>query len=445
MEDCLLNECQGCLNLQKSLPVTASPAFEDFFQEEQEMSRKKTLKALLSAAMALSLVSVNAFAASSLTSADHTGVIQPMAGSVIDEDGVVYDSMSGVDVTAGAGWLTMDTVMPKSEIYIKLDDSILTNDRGIVANTADLGDNKLFSFNVDKKTNSKLVNSITLVTEKSINKSGRHDWIKIVLNDATMTTEQKFEGTVTFRARKTSDSGAPDNKFLGEAYSGDTYKLKLNIWINNKKITDGDNPDAGDRVYFEPTDGDTNTIVWGDDLAALTFDAVSDADKFYARLSTKSSSEIYSKYGDPANADLYFFDFVGNPVVSSTSRATLTLGIPWDTSDDYTPDPASVYIYQITSGGKLIDVSNQFTYSEDDQEIEGWSTRTRTLGSYVVSDVELDLDKDETVKDEDSDNDGSSSTDKDVPNTGASELPAVAVALGALTMAAAAVSRKMSK
>lgn len=33
-----------------------------------------------------------------------------------------------------------------------------------------------------------------------------------------------------------------------------------------------------------------------------------------------------------------------------------------------------------------------FTYSEDDREIEGWTTRTRTLGTYIVSDTELDID-----------------------------------------------------
>ncbi|MFR9190497.1 MAG: hypothetical protein ACLVL7_09950 [Anaerotruncus massiliensis (ex Togo et al. 2019)] len=60
-----------------------------------------------------------------------------------------------------------------------------------------------------------------------------------------------------------------------------------------------------------------------------------------------------------------------------------------------------------------------FTYSEDDREIEGWTTRTRTLGTYIVSDTELDID---SYYDDDDDTEvpsiDVSNNQKPVPNTG---------------------------
>lgn len=410
------------------------------------MNFKKALCATLAASMAMSFASIGAMAASVNTSADRTGTITPDASEVVDQDGNAYSAMSGVSVNTGtAGRLSIDTITPNSTIYIRLGgNTVLSNGRGTAANISDLLNDKLFSFSSSKKTNSKLVKSIELVKDKSIGSvSGRNNWVKVVLNDATMTSDQKFEGSVTFKSRKTSDSNAPHNGFTGDnAYIGDTYSLDLTFWINNRKITDGDNPETGDRVYFEPTTNDTNTIVWGDDRAALKFDASSNADKFYARLSTKSIGEIYQTYGDPVNADLYFYDFVGNPSIPATSRATLTLGVPWDEDDAYVPNPANAFIYQMNADGDLIDVTNQFTYSEDEQEISGWSIKTRTLGTYIVSDTELDID----VEDEEEIVDDKKDDDKEIPDTGASDMVNVAMLAGMLSLgAASAIAFKRSK
>ena len=405
------------------------------------MNMKKALSAMLAASMALSFASVGAFAASANTSADKTGTITPDATEVVDGDGNSYNAKSGVTVTPSSGKVVIDTVTPNSTIYIRLDgNTAISNGRLNPATGADLANDKLFSFSSTKKTNSKLVKSIEVVTNKAIGSvSGRNNWLKITLNDGTMTSEQKFEGTVTFKAKKTSDSEGLHNGFSGDvAYLGDTYTLDLSIWVNNSKITDGDNPGTGDRVYFDPTANDTNTLIWGDDRASLKFEAGSNPDKFYARLSTKADMNIYSEYGDPLNADLYFYDFVGNPTVPSTSRAVLTLGVPWDLDAAYVPDPEKCYIYQVING-ELVDVTNQFTYSEDEQEIAGWSIKTRQLGTYIVSDTELDLE----IADEDS---APSDSDKDVPDTGANDMVNVAMLAGMLSLAAAgAVAFKRTK
>ena len=192
---------------------------------------------------------------------------------------------------------------------------------------------------------------------------------------------------------------------------------------------------------MDPDANDTNTLIWGDDRAALKFDADDDASKFYARLSTSNMSDVYAEYGDPVDADLWFYNFVGSPTVPATSKATLTLGIPWDDDDDYTPDPENCYIYTLDSDGYLTDVTASFTYSEDDQEIPGWSIRTRQLGTYIVSDTELDVyasdDGDVEDVEDDATADSTVSDGKDIPNTGSSDMVNVAVLAAVLSLSAA--------
>ena len=167
---------------------------------------------------------------------------------------------------------------------------------------------------------------------------------------------------------------------------------------------------------MDPDANDTNTLIWGDDRAALKFEADDDAKKFYARLSTSNMSDIYAEYGDPVDADLWFYNFVNNPTVPATSKATLTLGIPWDDDDDYTPDPENCFIYELGADGYLTDVTSKFTYSEDDEEIPGWSIRTRQLGTYIVSDTELDVAVDEPETSEPADVETPTNNGKDIPN-----------------------------
>ncbi len=370
---------------------------------------KKILSAMLASTMALSLAAVGVFAAQEHDLAPVTGM------SVVDADGEPY---AAADVTYTAGSLTMENVTPSSTIYIPVYDGSSAYDNVSDYYAKDFRDSKLYSFRVSKEENGSLIDSIEYVSQKNLgNYTGRPDWIKVVLKDSTMTSEEKFEGTVTFKARKSSDPA--ENLYTpANVASGDTVTLDLNLWINNEKVEGSDaSADTGDRFYFEPDKNETNVLIWGDDRAALEFDADDDGATFYARLSVKSDGGIYREYGDPANADLYFYDFVGSPTIPSTARATLTLGVPWE-EDDNAPDPLGCYIYQVDEDGRLTDVTDQFTYSEDEEEIPGWTTRTRTLGSYVLSDVELDVEVAGAEESEPSQED-----DKEIPDTGRGGIP----------------------
>ncbi|MEM1484709.1 LPXTG cell wall anchor domain-containing protein [Oscillospiraceae bacterium PP1C4] len=389
---------------------------------------KKVLSTIMAAALVASM-SVTAFAA---------------AGNAYDSDGKVISGMTVLDTNK----ITGEQVNPDSTIYYSLGESAATDT--IVGAKSGLTKAELkyitnkdyFKFSVDKDENSKMIKSITVVTEKSI-EGNRQDYLKIVLNDSTTTSEMKVSGKVEFKAKAASTSYTGSKAVAAATNVWDanaTLTIPYTLWVNNteKKGSD-ESADTGDRIYFNPADNETNSLVWGDDRAAVKFDANDDASKFYARLSTKSDSEMYAQYGDPQNADLWFYDFVGNPTIPSTSRATLTLGIPWDTDADYVPNVSDVFIYEKDADGVLTDVTSKFTYSEDATDIEGWSIKTRTLGTYIISDTELDLAAAETEESASEATSSTATTDggKEIPNTGSSDMVNVAVVAAVVSLAAA--------
>ncbi len=391
---------------------------------------KKVLSLVLALACVLSLSAV-AFAADAVDPA-----------KVYNGDG---EEVS--DISVAANVIKGDPVEPASTFYVPISpamDTQIKDGDDVDFTVEDLVDTKNFKFDVDKDAGSKLISKISVVDDKKLGSMERTAYLKFELKDVTDTDEHKSTGTITFKAKnyklagckpgsKTESSGANDAKWT------DNYEVtfKYNLWISNEKKGNDDNPDVGDRVYMDPDKNDTNTLIWGDDRAALKFEADDDAKKFYARLSTSNMSDIYAEYGDPADADLWFYDFVGHPTVPATSKATLTLGIPWDEDDDYTPDPENCFIYELDADGYLVDVTSKFTYSEDDEEIPGWSIRTRQLGTYIVSDTELDVTVDEPETSEPADVETPTNNGKDIPNTGSSDMVNVALVAAVVSLAAA--------
>ncbi len=354
------------------------------------------------------LAAVLVIGGSSLGVLAATTADMPFGGivSVYDDDG---DAVSGFETSGGT--VSADYVVPGKEYYVKLpDDTVPVT--GLTSTTVgDVTENDNFSFKLDRDENGKLLDGVSFVSKKFDGDATRNDYIKVSLKESDMTEDKKLTFDVYFKA-KSSETGKWD--------SGDRVNIRFELWVNND-VEDGEDADfeVGEGVVFNPVSNETNTITWGGDydVASLKFEANDDADKFYAKLSTKSNSQIYRDYGDPADADLFFRTFVGSPSVDSTSRATLTLYDPWsqDDDDDYEVDPHDVFIYEVDNG-ELTDVTDRFQYVDGDETetgTDGWQIKVRTLSNYVLSDTELDT----------SGTDWEEPTDEIVPETPAVQKP----------------------
>ena len=309
---------------------------------------------------------------------------------LVDGDGNTI-ATSG-PTSCDAGNYTFD-VAPGQTVYLCLGESgsadttalwdVSAEAMGAAATADELADGGLFRLKADKSGPGGSLLKIKQYGEKSLGDSPRSSWLRIEIAESEAVEEQKAVADLTFSARKESSTFE----------TGDYALLRLTLWIASEEASGGDaDLEAGDGVVYKPVANDKNTAEW-EGIASVSFSASDDADKFYAKLSTKADPEIYKLYGDPADADLYFRDFTGALAADSTSRATLVLYNPWE-DEDYQPDPDSCHIYQVAADSSLSDITGIFTYlahDEDGNEVNGWRTRTRTLGRYVISDVELDL------------------------------------------------------
>lgn len=303
----------------------------------------------------------------------------------------------------------------------------------------------------DKKNTHKFLDGNPELTTRIFN-GERFAAIKVKVVESSSTEEEEVRFTMTLEARKDLTHVTDDTELIAD----------FRLFLENEDDSGDADPDAGDRLVFRPQNNDDNTITWGTEaypVATLEFDASSDADDFYAKLSTKTNSRIYDRYGDPADAELFFRTFSGDHI-DATSRGTLTLYNPWyDDNYRYAPDPRDVYIYRIV-GSELEDITNQFTYVDEDdtpEGIDGWETRTRVLDAYVISDKRLDdyyddelppIDGDELPPDN---NDGGTTARpitpgyNNVPSTGSYNFIPVALVAAALSAGAFAVTRKKKK
>ncbi len=236
------------------------------------------------------------------------------------------------------------------------------------------------------------------VNGNEIDFQGRFRVIEIKFKENMTDDEFKVVFDVKIRAKKAVNGWA----------IGETKKFEdvAETWISNNlwDLGDGDWAAGQGGWMIEPLKNEENEIIWYDenkDIAKVEFYADSDTDKFFAKLSTKWNNEWYSDMF--RNTDAFIFNFVGAPKISATSRATLTIYNPFVNDDEELEvdlDELKVYkvldtaalaatteeaIAEAIADGRIEDVTNLFTAGENEDGDQVLTTRTRDLGTYIVT------------------------------------------------------------
>ncbi|NBK18074.1 hypothetical protein [Anaerotruncus sp. 1XD42-93] len=236
------------------------------------------------------------------------------------------------------------------------------------------------------------------VNGNKIDFQGRYRVIEIKFKENMTDDEFKVVFDVKVRAKKAVNGWA----------IGETKKFEdvAETWISNNlwDLGDGDWAAGQGGWMIQPLKNEENEIIWYDenkDIAKVEFYADSDTDKFFAKLSTKWNNEWYSDMF--RNTDAFIFNFVGAPKISATSRATLTIYNPFVNDEDELEvdlDELKVYkvldtaalaatteeaIAEAIADGRIEDVTNLFTAGENEDGDQVLTTRTRDLGTYIVT------------------------------------------------------------
>ena len=190
-----------------------------------------------------------------------------------------------------------------------------------------------------------------------------YSFLVVNVKNSTNTNDVDVIGTVTL------------NKTSGAKVKDLVLDISLNVfwtenWISNEnlEITKDISGLKSEKVYAAKYDCDDEVDIEFENGAIFTVD-VSGQGKNLLYTDTKYSSTVSSKY---PLAELDFWNFGGTKF-----NRTGSLFLP--ATDDF------MFIYELKDDGTLAEIPN----AEYDEYDEGFYIRTRTLGSYVVSDMEL--------------------------------------------------------
>lgn len=197
----------------------------------------------------------------------------------------------------------------------------------------------------------------------------------ITLKDSTSTKTQDLAGDIRIGKTLTAAKNDAEEKNGG-------HKYELDLEVKHRKWADaGDDDNDSIEIVCDKyndnwvldvaEDASVTDIEFGKDgeLAMFTvdLDGQSDVNVGY---STKFNADIADKYPD---ANLEFIKWTANPTFNRTG-------------DLYIYADEDSFIYEVTADG-LKEISK----AEYDEDYGAWKIRTRKLGSYVISDTELDL------------------------------------------------------
>ena len=231
--------------------------------------------------------------------------------------------------------------------------------------------------------------------------------------DYTNTKEKELKGTVKLR-----EKGASKYHVLS---------IEGTVGYNQGEITiDADGyiaefTPANDIVYTVKAEGNVpyGTLEFSADMAEVSVRVYED-EKYYLGYNVDPDRNVLLANAD-SDADMNFLNFEGNPTFNSTATVNF-----YETDEDS-------FIYEIKNG-KLVKSGAKW-----DEDSASWVLKTKTLGSYVISDKELKSPAGNSGSD--SSNSGSSGSGNGSvtnPDTGANDVVGVATALAVVSLVSAA-------
>lgn len=292
------------------------------------------------------------------------------------------------------GFTGTGDIKPASTYYVAIKDilaeipggSAITDAAGTTSLTGDiLQDKDAFKVSLKKGSdNSKIIKKLSVVEKKEI---GRTNAIKI--ETADVFTGDEYKITPEFKFVGQDATKKPE----GHNWKGITIETSMTLYVQNEEVTGDYDIEAGTNGFvIKPAKNEDNEITWtqdGDNVARLTFYADSDVVKVFPKLSTKWDNSDYFEYFN--DQDAFMFEFIGNNTVSSTSRALLEIYNPYvDEDGNLTVDPESIWVYEVKDG-ELVDVTDSWTKTTNEDGDEVLTTKTRVLGTYILAEEEVSI------------------------------------------------------
>ena len=366
---------------------------------EEEIPMKKLLAVVLAAVMVLSL-GVVSFAANENDGkatdefpADVTAANTVVEGDLTSTMFVKGDNVTNILDDAGTQNAESDITLyiPVSGItatYVNADGDPVADPTDKLEDI--LSDGDLVRFSQKFEEGGKMVISVKWVEAKVADMegtgTGRAYYVEIKLNEDLTDEETKVELKYTFTAKENIQGKDTFGIKKGAKLIGDVV-----FYVENGEMRLDDTATVGTSgKYAKAEKNEDNSLEWEDNnntIAKLEFSANDDPDAFYPRMTTSWELAI----GDSINnknfegTDAVVRAFRAAPVeIPCTSRASFYLYMPDEFGDDV--DPADVAIYEVKDN-EFVDVTSKFEYVETDEDgndIDGFLTRTRTLGVYVI-------------------------------------------------------------
>ena len=210
--------------------------------------------------------------------------------------------------------------------------------------------------------------ALALLQEYGFEEGKYYYMIALTIEDSSSVSDDDIIGTFTLSKSKKPKCDDIDFDFAINVDWEYSYRKDSDELV----ITGDFEPVLAEKYYAMKFDCDEEIEITFEDDSTFTVD-VSGQPKTLLYFDTDFNSSIAAKY---PLAELNFWNGNGAKF-NRTGEMFLSIG-----DEDYD----NYYLYQINSDGSLSEVAN----AEYDDADEGFYFKTRTLGSYVVSDMELD-------------------------------------------------------